>query len=414
MLTLYRRHLKRCSKADNRYWKRCSCPMWVEGTVSGSYIRRSLRTASWERAQGLAQHIESAEDPKAAPQSKEQAVTVQQAVDEYLADAKARDLSEATLYKLNIIFQKQFLTWTKSEGYTLLRELDLRAVQAFRSTWKDGGLAKKKKQERLTGFFWFCIRAGWLTTSPTLNLKRIIVQQTPTDYFPPDEFGRILDATYIYGDPRGGGIDVEHIRIRLRVLTLLMRWSGLRIRDAVTLEKTRLIGDNLLLYQAKTGTPVYVPLPPEVAEGLRSVPPGPKPNPRYFFWSGNGEPKSAVADWQRSYRRLFETAGLEKPDGTRKRCFPHMFRDTFAVEMLLAGVPIDQVSILLGHKSVKITEKHYAPWVKARQEQLAASVRNAWQLIEPEKKSKRPLRSRRSTGSLPTLVYSNKNALRNA
>ena len=276
-----------------------------------------------------------------------------------------------------------------------------------------GGLAKKKKQERLTGFFWFCIRAGWLTTSPTLNLKRIIVQQTPTDYFPRDEFEQILDATYIYGDPRGGGIDVEHIRIRLRALTLLMRWSGLRIRDAVTLEKARLIGDNLLLYQAKTGTPVYVPLPPEVAEGLRSVPSGPKPNPRYFFWSGNGDPKSAVADWQRSYRRLFEIAGLEKPDGTRKRCFPHMFRDTFAVEMLLAGVPIDQVSILLGHKSVKITEKHYAPWVKARQEQLAASVRNAWQVIEPEKKSKRTVRFRRSTGSLPTLVYSNKNALRN-
>ena len=55
-----------------------------------------------------------------------------------------------------------------------------------------------------------------------------------------------------------------------------------------------------------------------------------------------------------------------------------MLRDTFAVEMLLAGVPIDQVSMLLGHSSVKITEKHYSPWVKARQDQLAASVRNAW------------------------------------
>ncbi len=89
-------------------------------------------------------------------------------------------------------------------------------------------------------------------------------------------------------------------------------------------------------------------------------------------------PKSAVADWQRSFRRLFKLAGLEKPDGTVKRCFPHMLRDTFAVEMLLAGVPIDQVSMLLGHSSVKITEKHYSPWVKARQDQLAASVRNAW------------------------------------
>ena len=159
---------------------------------------------------------------------------------------------------------------------------------------------------------------------------------------------------------------------------MLMRWSGLRIRDAVTLERTRLINDNLLLYQAKTGTPVYVPLPPQVAEALRTLPDGVKPNPRYFFWSGNGLPKSAVADWQRSFRRVFKLAGLEKPDGSAKRCFPHMLRDTFAVEMLLAGVPIDQVSMLLGHASVKITEKHYSPWVKARQDQLAASVRNAW------------------------------------
>jgi integrase/recombinase XerD len=37
-----------------------------------------------------------------------------------------------------------------------------------------------------------------------------------------------------------------------------------------------------------------------------------------------------------------------------------MFRDTFAAELLLAGVPIDQTSLLLGHSSVKITERHYA------------------------------------------------------
>lgn len=414
MLTLYRRHLKRCSKTDDRYWKRCSCPMWVEGTVNGSYIRRSLHTASWERAQGLAHEIESADDPKTPPKKPEQPTTIEQAVDEYLADAKARELAEATLYKLNIIFRKQFLTWAKDEGYVLLREFDLHALQTFRATWKDGGLAKKKKQERLTGFFWFCIRAGWITTNPTLNLKRIIVNQTPTDYFTREQYAMILAATDRLDEGRERAYDIEKRGKRIRTLTQLMRWSGLRIRDAVTLERTRLVGDNVLLYQAKTGTPVFVPLPPRLAEELRNVPQGLKANPRYFFWSGNGDPKSVVADWQRSYRRLFEIAALENADGTSKRCFPHMFRDTFAVENLLAGVPIDLVSMLLGHKSVKITEKHYSPWVKARQDQLATSVRNAWQLIEPEKKSKRFVRPRRSAGPLLTLVYSNKNALRNA
>ncbi len=42
---------------------------------------------------------------------------------------------------------------------------------------------------------------------------------------------------------------------------------------------------------------------------------------------------------------------------TPKRCHPHMFRDTFAVELLLAGVPLDQVSLLLAHSSVKTTRR---------------------------------------------------------
>ena len=56
----------------------------------------------------------------------------------------------------------------------------------------------------------------------------------------------------------------------------------------------------------------------------------------------------------------------------------HRFRDTFAVELLLAGVPMERVSILLGHRTIRVTEKHYAPWVRARQEQLEADVRRAW------------------------------------
>ena len=55
-------------------------------------------------------------------------------------------------------------------------------------------------------------------------------------------------------------------------------------------------------------------------------------------------------------------------------------RDTFAVELLLAGVPLERVSILLGHQSVSITEKHYAPWVRSRQAQLEADLAAAWRL----------------------------------
>ena len=67
---------------------------------------------------------------------------------------------------------------------------------------------------------------------------------------------------------------------RLRALTYLMRYSGLAIRDAITLERSRLSDDDkLFLYRAKTRVPVYVPIPHFVAEALRNIPPGPKPNP---------------------------------------------------------------------------------------------------------------------------------------
>jgi hypothetical protein len=44
----------------------------------------------------------------------------------------------------------------------------------------------------------------------------------------------------------------------------------------------------------------------------------------------------------------------------------------------MSGVPIERVSVLLGHQSVRVTERHYNPWVHARQQQLEADLERAW------------------------------------
>lgn len=128
------------------------------------------------------------------------------------------------------------------------------------------------------------------------------------------------------------------------------------------------MGDRLFLYTQKTGTPVRLPLPPKVLKALKE---SPNEDPDYSFWNGRSLKTSAVNIWERTLSRVFEMAKLENTHA-------HRFRDTFAVDLLLAGVPIDQVSLLLGHSSVRITKKHYSPWVKARQEQLEAAVKKAW------------------------------------
>ena len=53
-----------------------------------------------------------------------------------------------------------------------------------------------------------------------------------------------------------------------------------------------------------------------------------------------------VGNYQRAFKKLYKIAEV-------KNGHAHRWRDTFAVELLLAGVPLEQVSILLGHASIR-------------------------------------------------------------
>ena len=131
--------------------------------------------------------------------------------------------------------------------------------------------------------------------------------------------------------------------------------------------REKLQGNKLFLRQEKTKHPVWVPLPPHVVQALEVCEEGNS----YPFYTGIGKPKSAVTDWQWRLRKVYDMAGL--PDG-----HSHRLRDTFSVELLQKGVSIETVSRLLGHKSIRVTEKHYAPWVKIRQDALEAEVMGTW------------------------------------
>jgi integrase len=174
-------------------------------------------------------------------------------------------------------------------------------------------------------------------------------------------------------------------------MVLLLRYSGLRMQDAACLERARLKNGKLFLYTQKTGTPVNCPLPPGVASALNDLP---KVHPDYFFWDGRSERETTVKSWNRVFRKMFRSAEPAIEGG-----HPHRFRDTFAVSLLLKGVELSHVSILLGHASIKVTERHYAPWVKARQEQLEADVQRTWEKAPPPPRATVPVdrASRRRT-----------------
>ena len=86
------------------------------------------------------------------------------------------------------------------------------------------------------------------------------------------------------------GIYREGNRTRVKAFVLMLRYSGLRIRDVALLSEDKLKGSKLLLYSAKTKVPVYIPLPDFVVKELHKA--GELLSGKHFFWSGHGEIKS--------------------------------------------------------------------------------------------------------------------------
>jgi integrase/recombinase XerD len=241
-------------------------------------------------------------------------------------------------------------------------------MNALRATWKNRNFSARKKLEQLRSLLRFFVKAGALQTNPALGLDAPIVKQPPTLPFEKNEMVRILYACdHLYTDSYGR-VGQPNAK-RIKALVLLLRYSGLRIGDAATLPVSRIVNGKVFLRTAKTGTHVTCPLPPLAVEALSACP---RTNPLYFFWTGQCSRGTVARHWHSKLAKLFSVAGI--PNG-----HPHRFRDTFAVEQLLSGTPIEQVSALLGHSSIKVTERHYAPWVKARQEQMESNVIRSWE-----------------------------------
>lgn len=110
---------------------------------------------------------------------------------------------------------------------------------------------------------------------------------------------------------------------------------------------------------------------------LYNLPSRPDVHPDYFFWSGKSKYKSLTGRWQRKLHRLNNYLSLVDYEGKSMTFHSHQLRDTFAVTQLLSGTTIEDLSQMLSHASVKITEKYYSPWVPERQTALEQKMTEA-------------------------------------
>jgi len=88
--------------------------------------------------------------------------------------------------------------------------------------------------------------------------------------FTQDEMSRIVAAADLYVETSAAN-GLENAR-RIRALVLVMRYTGMRISDAISLSVDRLAGNRLFLYTQKTGVPVHTIVPEFVATALERSP----------------------------------------------------------------------------------------------------------------------------------------------
>jgi integrase len=385
MLTIFRRHTTECIERHNgkdpgRRYRRCSCPIHAEGHLGGIMQRRALQTSSWTRAQDLVREKESRgawDDPSVKPQ-----VLISEAVKSFLQATAASNSGKAksTTRHIRGVFLGANAEWVKASkrvvctglleycddrGFTVLPQLTVPVMTEFVAVWKCGPVHRSKRIQLLRRFFRFSMAAGWVESNPAMNLEYSRLKGARVQPTLPYDGDTLPEA-----GPQWKAI-VEQVRPhpKLLALTLLMRYAGLRISDAVCFQQSRILADgSLFLYTHKTGEPVVVPVHPELEQALAQI----RPNDAgYYFWSGVSAVTTATDNWRRRLAQAFQRAGIEGGH-------PHRFRDTFAVDLLLRGVAIDQVSALLGHSAVKITEQHYLAFVAGRRKQISEAVRRAW------------------------------------
>jgi integrase/recombinase XerD len=379
-LALYRLHARNCPhRPKGRRWTRCNCSIWVQGSLGKKWVKKSLSTRDWSVAAGTIHEWEAAREiggkPFVVP-------TISEALQKYFDDAEARHLAPSTIRKRRELLNGKLLPFCKSKGHEQLKDLNVDTLRNFRKTWKFAATSAVKRLEYLRGFLRFCEESEWIERNPAKAIKPPRVTQSPTLPFEDKEVERILVAADELADWGTFGP-------KLRAMVMLLRHSGLRIQDAACLERLRLKEDKLFLYTQKTGTPVNCPLPPETVKALEGLE---NERAEYFFWDGKSERETTVKSWNRVFQKLFSAAQPPIVGG-----HAHRFRDTFAISLLLKGVDLANVSVLLGHSSIKVTERHYSPWVKARQDQLEADVRLTWAV--PPAKNKRRTPDRRSKSS---------------
>ena len=104
-MSIYRRHRKDCKhRNEGRAYRRCKCPLWADGLLGKTDIRKSLGITDWNRALEITRQWET--EKAVMPKGDEGPATIVAAALAFETEAISRGLRERTVYKYKLLFRQ--------------------------------------------------------------------------------------------------------------------------------------------------------------------------------------------------------------------------------------------------------------------------------------------------------------------
>jgi len=372
----------------------------LEGFAAGQRVRLSLGTRNYEAAVKLTGKIESAvvegSESKLWPEIQNLLPSSSfRRLAEIIGYTPATEVEDPTWESLRQSFEvhcrhriarrklrestwvryrhtlKEFEQFLCQQEITTLKAVTRRAVEDFKAWRLERILAKKHSKGGggldldlaiLHRLFAYAVEQEMVERNPVkLEGKPGARPEHGAQPFSTEELGQLREAV---------GEDL--------LIFLLLRWTGLRGSDAVTLRWKEIDwkekGINRLTQ--KRLKRVWIPLHPELLFVLDSERQRLQPKGDEYILRNPATGKSLTRP--RLYERmraLGRQAGVEN-------VHPHRFRDTFAVDMLLKGLSPYDVAKILGD-TIHTIETHYAPFVRELRERARRFIESEEGLEAP-------------------------------
>lgn len=464
-LKLFRRHESTCSGNGRKPYQKefriyegdtekrkgkpavvdCSCSIYAEGTLYRKGVKVYLRPKNtgkrtWEEAKEIRERwLEwgGTEPPAQYQNPADELVPVATAVSRFMAVKTNQGIGGERLRDIERLLELRLVPFAEAHGITFIQQMDNAQVWAdFRDSWTNLNPLHNKKPKAgesipsaplgkntaakhvgtLREFLRFCLSRDWLSDNWASKEHGLKATKTvdPKEPFSPQELEYIYRAIELKSDGHGYKVKRTGQQNAREILVFMwvLRYTGLRISDAVRLETQQLVPFKaygythaLWCHPMKTKDRravnfVNIPIQSENLTGhpnlVRALETLPVKQGRYFFWGGEGKLRTNISSWRARVNDIFKLAetlmekdGLPERNGTHfsERPHPHKFRHTFAATLLQQGVPLRIVAQYLGDTETTV-RKHYAKFCVAEQMEAAAVLADAMRkMVEGEKGS---------------------------